>query len=71
MTSFPLGLWDVSLWLAVTAIVLLITSEMLSPYYGRINIQINRKRLRNAAVTVAILFLGTVAIRIVGLVAAS
>lgn len=70
MMSFPLGLWDISLWLAVTAIILLITSEMLSPYYGRTNIQISRKRLRNVAVTVAILFLGTVAIRIVGLVAA-
>jgi len=71
MTSFPLGLWDISLWLAVTAITLLITSEMLSPYYGRINIQINRKRLKNVALAVAILFLATVAIRIVDLVAAS
>jgi len=65
---FPLGLWDISLWLAITAIILLITSEMLSPQYGKINIHINRKRLRNATLVVSILFLATVAIRIISIV---
>jgi len=62
---FPLGFWDISLLLAVTAIMLLITSEVLSPYYGRINIYVNRKRLKNAALTVSIAFLTTVAVRII------
>jgi len=66
--SFPLGLWDLSLWLAITAIILLITSELLSPYYGRINVYINRKRLRNAALAVSILFLATLVIRIITIV---
>ena len=61
---FPLSLWDVSLVLAVTAIVLLITSEILSPYYGGANLKINKKRLKNSAITTSILFLVTVAIRI-------
>jgi hypothetical protein len=61
---FPLSFWDVSLWLAFTAIILLITSELISPYYGRTNILINKKRLRNVALTMSILFLITVAIRI-------
>jgi hypothetical protein len=61
---FPLSLWDVSLVLAVTAIVLLVTSEILSPYYGAANLKINRKRLRNSAITTSIMFLVTVAIRI-------
>jgi hypothetical protein len=65
---FPLGLWDISLWLAITAIILLITSELLSPYYGRINIGINRKRLRNAALAVSIIFLATLVIRIITIV---
>jgi len=62
--QFPLGFWDISLWLAVTAIILLITSELISPYYGKTNILINKKRLRNIALTVSTLFLITVAIRI-------
>jgi hypothetical protein len=66
--QFPLNLWDISLLLAVTAIILLITSEMLSPYYCKINILINRKRLKNTAWAFSILFLATVAIRIASLI---
>ena len=66
--AFPLGFWDISLWLAITAIILLITSEMLSPYYGKTNILVNKKRLKNAAITASILFLATVTIRILGIV---
>ena len=62
--AFPLDPWDVSLVLAVTAIVLLITSEILSPYYGSANLKISKRRLKNAAMTTSILFLVTVAIRI-------
>ena len=61
---FPLNLWDVSLVLAATAIVLLFTSEILSPYYGAASLKINKKRLKNSAITTSILFLVTVAIRI-------
>jgi len=62
--GFPLSFWDISLWLAITAIVLLITSELVSPYYGKTNLLINKKRLRNVAIIVSTLFLITVAIRI-------
>jgi len=62
--QFPLSFWDISLWLAVTAIIMLITSELISPYYGKTNLQINKKRLKNAALTMGVLFLITVAIRI-------
>jgi len=62
--NFPLSFWDTSLLLAVTAIILLITSELVSPYYGKTNLIINKKRLRNIALAVSILFLITVAIRI-------
>lgn len=61
---FPLNLWDISLLLATTAIILLITSELISPYYGQTNLFINKKRLRNVALTVSTLFLTTVAIKI-------
>ena len=66
--TFPLNIWDASLLFAVTAIVLLITSELLSPYYGRVNLKINRKRLRNSALFFSTLFLTTVAIRIAAII---
>jgi len=68
--SFPLDFWDISLLLAITAIILLITSEMLSPYHGKINIRINRKKLKNTAFAVSILFLATVTIRIISIIIA-
>jgi hypothetical protein len=69
--QIPLTFWDVSLWLAVTAIVLLITSELISPYYGRMNLFINKKRLKNAALSVSTLFLITVAIKMIGILYSS
>jgi hypothetical protein len=62
--QLPLGFWDLSLWTAIIAIILLVTSELLSPYYGRTGIIINRQRLRIAAMILAFIFLGTVAYRI-------
>ena len=66
--NFPLGFWDISLWLAIAAVILLITSELLSPRYGRINIQLNKKRLRHAAIAVTTLFVITIAVRVVDIV---
>jgi len=68
--QFPLGFWDISLLLAITAIILLVTSELLSPYYGKTGIQINKKRLKNTALAFSFLFLATVAIRIVSIIIA-
>ncbi len=65
MIGFPLSFSDVSILLAVQAIVTLISSELISPYYGRVNISIDRKRLRNAGIVLSLGFLVTVAIRIV------
>jgi hypothetical protein len=66
--DFPLSLWDISLWLAVTAIILLVTSELISPYYGKTNLIINKKRLRSATLTFSTLFLATVAMRIITII---
>jgi hypothetical protein len=68
--QIPLGFWDISLWLAVTAIILLITAELISPYYGQTNLRINKKKLKNAALVLGILFLITVAMRIYGIITA-
>jgi hypothetical protein len=62
---FPqLGLWDLSLWTAIIAIILLVSAELLSPYYGRTGILINHRRLRVIAFVLAFIFLSTVAYRI-------
>lgn len=66
--NFPLGFWDISLLTAITAIILLITSEMLSPHYGEVNILINRKRLKHISIAFSITFLATVIIRIVEII---
>lgn len=60
--QFPLNLWDLSTWLAITAIILLVTAELGSLHYGQSNLLINKKRLKRAALAVGILFLVTVAI---------
>jgi hypothetical protein len=66
--DFPLSFWDISLWLAITAIILLVTSELMSPYYGKTKVLINKKRLQNAALTVSTLFYITVAIRVITII---
>jgi uncharacterized membrane protein len=62
--QFPLSLWDITLWLAVTAIILLVTSELISLYYEKTKILINKKRLRTVSLIFALLFIFTVFIRI-------
>jgi hypothetical protein len=61
---FPLSFWDISLWLAITAVILLATSELISPYYGQTSLIIEKGRLRRAAVLLGLLFVLTVLIRI-------
>lgn len=65
---FPLTFWDLSLWLAVTAIILLITSELLSPYYGRTGIVLDKRKLRMIALVMGILFMATVVVRVIGII---
>ena len=67
--QFPLSFWDLSLWIAVTAMILLVTAELASPYHGQTNLLINNNRLEKAAIIMGILFLITVAIHIYGIIA--
>jgi len=63
---FPLSVSDIGLWLAVTAIILLVTSELLSSSTGRLaNIAIEKKRLRLVALALGLGFLATVVMRVV------
>jgi VIT1/CCC1 family predicted Fe2+/Mn2+ transporter len=63
---FPLSLSDISLWLAVTAIILLVTSELLTSSTGKLgNIALNKKRLRLIAIALGVAFMATVIMRVV------
>jgi hypothetical protein len=64
---FPLSFEDLSILLAITAISLLIMSEVLYPYFG-FKVLINTKRLRRVAVFFSILFLVTVSIRVINII---
>jgi len=60
----PLSFWDFSLWLAVVAIIFLATTEIISSYYGEATIFIEKKRLRTAALILALLYIFIVALRV-------
>ncbi len=54
---FAFSIWDLSLWVAGSSILLLIASEFISPYYGRMNTIIDQKKLRLFGVGFGISFL--------------
>jgi len=63
--NFPLSAFDIGLWLAVTAIILLITSELLtSPTKYLSDVVIDRAGLRLVAIGVGVAFICTVLLRI-------
>jgi hypothetical protein len=61
---FPIRLDDLSILIAITAITLLIMSEVLYPYFG-FKLLINTKRLRRVAMLFSIFFLALVTIKII------
>jgi Ni,Fe-hydrogenase I cytochrome b subunit len=62
--QFPLSFFDITIWLAITAIILLATSEYLSSHYGQATPFINRKRLRALALIVSMLLMFAVFVQI-------
>jgi len=64
--DFPLTIWDISLWIAVMAIILLVTSELLAPYseyFG--DFVIEKTRLRLVALGLGAAFMITVILRVI------
>lgn len=59
---------DLSLLVAISAVALMIAAELCSANYGLTNITINKRKLHNAAITMDILFVITVAIKAVGII---
>ncbi|MDR1992031.1 MAG: hypothetical protein LBQ98_00775 [Nitrososphaerota archaeon] len=64
--NFPLAIPEISLWLAVTAIILLITSEAIPSVFAA-KIPLNRFLLRILAIGCGLGFMFTVIMRFAGL----
>ena len=63
--DFPLSTSDISLWLAIMAIILLVTSELISSSTGfSRNIIIEKKRIRLVALALGTGFMITVIMRV-------
>ena len=65
---FPLDLLEIGLLVAIIALILIITSEViLSPRQQKVNVLINRKKLRKVTILFSVLFLIIVTLRIIGI----
>jgi hypothetical protein len=64
----PLDFTDAGILLAISAILLLITSQILPTFSTSLDSPITKRRLDNAAIIVGMMFLGTVIIRVVGII---
>lgn len=62
--SYTLSFDDLSLFLGLSAIILLATSELVSPFHGKMNLTLKRSRVRKASLIVGVLFMITVVLRI-------
>ena len=65
---FVLSLWDLGLWSAVTALVIIVGCEAVSPHYGRLNMLIDLKKLRAAAFGISTVFILIVLLRIASII---
>ena len=63
--AFAASLWDIGLLTAGCSLVVLLVSEVISPHYGRTNLQLNQKRLRLAAAAFVVLFVSIGIINVV------
>jgi hypothetical protein len=57
MMAFAVSLWDIEILLAGLSGTMLITSELLSPYYGSVSAFIDRKNLRLVGLGFFIIFI--------------
>lgn len=64
----PLLFSDLTLLFAVASIILLITTELSSSYYGQLNLIVNRKKLKICAYISSGVFLITAIVRTIILI---
>lgn len=57
---------DTTLLLVITSVILLTLTEILSTKYGKINMQIDRTKVKNSAIIIGIIALTSLIILIIG-----
>jgi hypothetical protein len=63
--AFAVSLWDIEILLAGLSCTMLMTSELLSPYYGSVSAFIDRKNLRLVGLGFFIIFILVAIARVV------
>ncbi|MEM2759469.1 MAG: hypothetical protein QXU32_02635 [Nitrososphaerales archaeon] len=66
--AFVFSLWDLGLLFAVSSVTMLVASEIVSPYYGRINLLIEVKKMRKIAILLGLAFLLIASLRIASII---
>jgi len=66
--TFTLTLWDLGLWLGLSSVLVLITSEIASWRYGRLDIFIEFHRLRKVTMVLGAAFLVVTLLNIISMV---
>ena len=69
--NFALGIFDLSLLFATLVLMLVITTEILSPYYGKLNLLIDKKKLKRMATATLLLYIVLLVLWIIELELAS
>jgi len=65
--EISLPLFDITVLLAISALILLVTAELTSSYYGKINLIIDKGRLRQVSTLVGLLFILTIILNILSI----
>ena len=65
---FPLSFEDLSLFFVIMALILLVTSGLVTSKNEKRTLLISKKKLKKTAIAVSILFILTVALRVIYLV---
>ena len=61
---FPLSATEIMTWLGATAFTLLVTSEIISPWYGQIGLFIDKRKFKGVAIFFFAVFLVSVFIQV-------
>jgi hypothetical protein len=62
--NIPLSINDIIIFISVTSLILLITSEILNPRYGQTKFVIEKKRISSVAIVSSIFFFLMILIKI-------
>ena len=62
--TLPVGVVEIGEWMAFVALILLLTSEVLSDYGPRLGLLIDKSRLRLLAVTTGLIVLTIIALEV-------